>query len=83
MLFDANKAAGRRKYDWVLEKTFDERDRAMDYAKDSGFAQYKGSGEYSATTLRCTIHEGCWEKNGAMLRIKQGKDMKVRNTSAP
>lgn len=36
----------------------------MDYAKEGGFAQYKGSGDYAATTLRCTIHEGCWAGQG-------------------
>ena len=61
VLFDANKATGRRQHNWVLDKTFDERDGAMDYAKEGGFAQYKGSGDYAATTLRCTKHEGCWE----------------------
>jgi hypothetical protein len=83
VLFDANKATGRRQHNWVLDKTFDERDGAMDYAKEGGFAQYKGSGDYAATTLRCTKHEGCWEKNGAMLRIQLGKDMKVTHASAP
>jgi hypothetical protein len=53
----------------ALEMTFDDRDKAMDHAKASGFHTFAGCGSHTAVTLRCTLHVGCYNKEGAMMRI--------------
>ena len=41
----------------------------MKEAAVKGFATWKGSGHKSGITLRCTQHVGCYQLEGALLRV--------------